>query len=111
MPTYNFRCDKCKALFDKQASMADAPSKAKCPHCRTICGRHYGEMNFILKGGDWPSKAIKTNQTITKKSKIEDVMNDRAKKGLNPGKEKKMSEAEFQKRLALNKKWIEESGK
>jgi len=89
--------------------MKDAPSHKKCPHCKCKCERYYGSMNFTLKGSGWPSKEIKNGHKITKHSKIEDVMQDRAKKGLETrSKEKPMSDAEYKKRLALNKRWLEE---
>lgn len=33
MPTYEYRCDKCKKSFEKLQKMSDAPL-AKCPYCK-----------------------------------------------------------------------------
>jgi len=89
--------------------MKDAPPKSACPKCGNACPRYYGQMNFICKGDGWPSKTIRGGQSLPKAKKLEDVQNAREKAGLNPGREKPMSDAEFQRRKKLNKRWLEDN--
>jgi putative FmdB family regulatory protein len=62
MTTYQYECERCGA-FDKRFVMGKAPEKVKCS-CKRDAARHYGTMNFILKGGGWPSKEIKENKPV-----------------------------------------------
>lgn len=43
MPTYEYRCLKCKKHFDKLQSFSEAPVK-KCIHCK-------GKVERLISGG------------------------------------------------------------
>lgn len=114
MAVYQFKCNECERVFEEEHAMKDAPSGAKCLYCNAICKRYYGSMNFVLKGDGWPSKDIKNStggQINRRAKKIEDVMNEREKAGMDPGREKPMSDAEFERRKKLNQQWIEGQSK
>lgn len=51
MPLYEFKCTQCRTVFEKSASMKEAPSEASCPSCNTMSLRHYSAVNFAFKGG------------------------------------------------------------
>ncbi len=112
MPTYEFKCADCEVIIEEEHSMKDAPSETTCPDCGNTVGRFYGSMNFVLKGGDWPGKIVKRSggKVLGKGATLDEVMADRKKKGLDTReKEKPMSDAEFERRRALNKRWLEEN--
>ena len=53
MPTYEYVCDACKAEWELEQRMSDAPVK-KCPKCGKLkAHRQISQGNFILKGGGW----------------------------------------------------------
>ena len=50
MPTYEYRCLKCKKSFDQRQLMSDAPLK-KCIHCGGKVERQIGAgAGLIFKG-------------------------------------------------------------
>lgn len=50
MPTYEYKCLRCKKKFDASQRMSDAPLK-KCVHCRGKVERLIGAGGgFIFKG-------------------------------------------------------------
>lgn len=116
MPIYEFKCNDCEVYIEEEHAMKDAPSETECPECGKSVGRFYGNMNFILKGEDWPGKIVKRAQGQASRGKklggatLNEVMEDRKKKGLNTGaKEKPMSDSEFKKRRELNEQWLEQN--
>jgi len=121
MVIYQFKCHECEIFVEEQHRMKNAPSETTCPKCQQIIKRHYGSMNFILKGEGWPSKNIRQGKspTETKKDKglaaarkLEDVQNARKKAGMSPeGKNKDISEKEVKRRKENIHRWIDEGKK
>ena len=121
MPVYEFSCKKCEILVEEVHPMKDAPSEAECPECGETIKRHYGSMNFVLKGEGWPGKNIKAGKpaTDTRESKglaaakkLEDVMEARQKAGMDPkGKETNISEKEVKRQKENISRWIDEGSK
>lgn len=53
MPTYEYRCEKCGATFERFQSMSEDPNK-ECLKCGAMAAkRMISQGNFILKGGGW----------------------------------------------------------
>ena len=102
--------------MEESHPMTEAPSETTCVICEKTVERYYGPTTgaFILKGGGWPSKDLRGGKTqkgegISQNKKLEDVQNAREKMGLDAGKEKPMSEEEFQRRKKLNQRWLDET--
>jgi putative FmdB family regulatory protein len=108
MPLYEFECKKCEEVFNELRPMKDAPEKAKCPKCKKVCKRHYGDMNFICKGVGWPSKNIRRGIDVTSSNPFEAEEANRIKKGFKPHKEKPMSNEEFKRRKKNLERFIDE---
>jgi putative FmdB family regulatory protein len=121
MATYQFKCQACSFLFEEDMPMSKASGAhyGACPECGELHPpRHYGEMNFVLKGDGWPSKNIRAGKTptetkeskgLTAAKKLEDVMNARKKAGLDVrDKETGLSEKEVKKRKENIHRWIDE---
>ncbi len=52
MPTYEYRCSKCKKDFEVSQKITDDPL-SDCPHCGGSVERLIAATNFILKGSGW----------------------------------------------------------
>ena len=53
MPTYEYECDKCRALIEITHYMDDVGKEQRCPHCDNVLKRIISSSNFTLKGGGW----------------------------------------------------------
>ncbi|MDF1525747.1 MAG: FmdB family zinc ribbon protein [bacterium] len=52
MPTYEYRCSKCKKEFEVVQRITDDPVK-ECTKCGGPVERLIAATNFILKGSGW----------------------------------------------------------
>ncbi len=52
MPTYEYRCKKCKHEFERFQKITDEPVK-KCPKCKGDVERLVSGSSFLLKGSGW----------------------------------------------------------
>jgi len=52
MPTYEYRCNKCREDFEVVQRITEDPLK-ECPKCGEPVERLIAATNFILKGGGW----------------------------------------------------------
>jgi len=111
MAIYEFMCKECKLYFEKERPMNKAPSSSKCPKCKKQAKRYYGDMNFICKGGGWPSKNIRRGDSATSENKFEAEETKRIKQGFKPHKEKPMSDEEFKRRKKNLQRYIDETPK
>lgn len=64
---YEYHCSGCGATFDMPFRMGTAESFVKC-QCGYKASRSFSGASFILKGGGWPSKAMKFNEEQTRKN-------------------------------------------
>ena len=111
MPTYEFKCNECKIIFEEEHSMADAPSTSTCD-CGKEMKRYYGGMSFILKGDGWPSKNIRNGVAATASDKFEAENIKRKQRGQKSfEKEVPMSDAEYKKRRKNIERFIDETPK
>ena len=87
MPTYDYKCDSCKDIFEFFQNMSDKPLN-KCPKCNNKVRRLVsGGSGLIFKGSGFyltdyakkkpnekePKKSDKKNQKKLKKSKEKKV--------------------------------------
>jgi putative FmdB family regulatory protein len=59
MPSYDYRCSSCEALFEVRRSFKDANDPAECPQCGSLkTQKKLSAVAFISKGGsdNRPSK-------------------------------------------------------
>ncbi|MCX7001480.1 MAG: zinc ribbon domain-containing protein [Candidatus Sumerlaeota bacterium] len=49
MPTYEYQCKACGAMFERQQSITEAPL-AQCPECNGEVQRLVSGSGFLLKG-------------------------------------------------------------
>ena len=51
MPTYDFRCKSCGAIFEKALTLKEHEKPVLCIVCNNECEQWYTKMNFIFKTG------------------------------------------------------------
>ena len=52
MPTYEYRCDKCRKNFEVFQKITDNPVET-CPECGGKVSKLMSASNFVLKGKGW----------------------------------------------------------
>jgi putative FmdB family regulatory protein len=81
MPTYDYQCQKCQNIQEVFHPISENPRVA-CVKCQSKCKRIVTQVNFILKGGGWPSQDIKSKSEMLKKnSRMKTKMNDQEQSG------------------------------
>lgn len=69
MPTYEYKCLKCKKTFDHFQKMSDAPL-TKCKHCRGKVERLIGAgAGLIFKGSGFYCTDYKKSSSASKEKK------------------------------------------
>jgi putative FmdB family regulatory protein len=49
MPTYEYLCEKCEIVWEKDADIGKAPKTIKCKECEKRVGRYLSEITFSFK--------------------------------------------------------------
>jgi len=60
MAIYEFNCKGCKIVWEREASMKKAPSRSRCPECKKLSERYWGNIPVIFNGSDYHT--VKRNQ-------------------------------------------------
>lgn len=68
MPIYEFQCEECELEFERVLSFADYAAPQSCPECQGACKKLVSSCDFVLKGDDWPGKAIRVKDQMKKKN-------------------------------------------
>lgn len=80
MPIYEFECE-CEQHFDVQLSIAERDTPQTCPSCDSEnAKRIISDVNFVLRGDDWPGKSIRINNQMAKKNSKLQIKSDEKKK-------------------------------
>jgi putative FmdB family regulatory protein len=80
MPIYEFECE-CEKHFDVHLAIADRDTPQTCPVCESgNTKRIIADVNFVLRGDDWPGKAIRINNQMAKKNSKLQIKSDEMKK-------------------------------
>ena len=77
MPTYEYRCSKCRQDFEVVQKITDDPVK-ECPECGGSVERLIAATNFILKGGGW-YKSDYAQREVPAKSESPSCSSDKSK--------------------------------
>jgi putative FmdB family regulatory protein len=46
MPIYQYNCEDCLIIWEKECPIGKAPKKVKCKSCSSRCERFFDEINF-----------------------------------------------------------------
>ena len=80
MPTYEYKCEKCKHLFEAFHSMSAKPLK-KCPECGGKIKRLFGTgAGIIFKGSGFYETDYKRNNSVATSSTEKKVDSTKTKK-------------------------------
>jgi len=70
MAIYEFICHDCEVIWEREAAMSKAPSRSRCPECKKLSNRHWGEVPVMFNGDGYYTNTRKQHNL---------VYNDRAK--------------------------------
>lgn len=81
MPIYEYRCKKCRKIFERFQKISDDPLK-ECPDCNGRVLRLISETSFSLKGDGWykDGYSSKKGEEAAKKEKTEKTEKTEEKK-------------------------------
>jgi len=82
MPTYDYKCTKCKNIQEEFHGISEE-KEILCNKCQGKCKKIFSTGgNFILKGEGWSTKEYKIKTEMTKKnSKMKGISKDRERSG------------------------------
>lgn len=52
MPLYEYKCNKCKKVFERLNNINDNSDEI-CPICGSVSHKILSHSTFVLKGGGW----------------------------------------------------------
>jgi hypothetical protein len=107
---YVYKCTETEKLFEVSFPMGEALAELDSPFADCKAKRYYGQLNFVRKGGDWPSKFIKDggNRPLLQMSPNE-IIDSRKKMGLPATTGRKLSEKEVAKRKKNIQDWADKT--
>lgn len=74
MAIYEFICHDCSVIWEREAPMSKAPSRSRCPECKKLSNRHWGEVPVMFNGKDYHTNKRKNNNLVYKdKAKAKEI--------------------------------------
>ena len=75
MAIYEFICHDCQVIWEREAAMSKAPSRSRCPECKKLSNRHWGEVPVMFNGKDYYTNKRKQHKLVYEdKAKGKEVM-------------------------------------
>jgi len=68
MTSYEYKCQGCGKHIEAAFPMGEAAKTITCKGCGGTAVRFFGQMNFVLKGGGWPSRFATFNSEMTQRN-------------------------------------------
>lgn len=111
MAIYEFICHNCEVIWEREAPMSKAPSRSRCPECKKLSNRHWGDVPLMFNGSDYYTNTRKQFNLVhrdkAKAKEVQEQLLDASKKMAEekktPYKEITLTEKGIQK-LGLTKK-------
>ena len=77
MAIYEFICHDCSVIWEREAPMSKAPSRSRCPECKKLSNRHWGEVPVMFNGADYyTNKRKQHNLVYNDKAKAKQVQEE-----------------------------------
>lgn len=74
MAIYEFICHDCQVIWEREAAMSKAPSRSRCPECKKLSNRHWGEVPVMFNGKDYYTNKRKQHKLVYEdKAKAKEV--------------------------------------
>ena len=64
MAIYEFICHDCQVIWEREAAMSKAPSRSRCPECKKLSNRHWGEVPVMFNGKDYYTNKRKQHKLV-----------------------------------------------
>ena len=64
MAVYEFICHDCEVIWEREAPMSKAPSRSRCPECKKLSNRHWGEVPVMFNGKDYYTNKRKQHNLV-----------------------------------------------
>jgi len=64
MAIYEFICHDCSVIWEREAPMSKAPSRSRCPECKKLSNRHWGEVPVMFNGNDYYTNKRKQHKLV-----------------------------------------------
>jgi putative FmdB family regulatory protein len=84
MAIYEFICHDCEVIWEREAPMSKAPSRSRCPECKKLKNRHWGEVPVMFNGSDYYTNKRKMHNTVyhdkAKAKQVQETLLDAAKR-------------------------------
>ena len=84
MAIYEFICHDCEVIWEREAAMSKAPSRSRCPECKKLSNRHWGEVPVMFNGDGYYTNTRKQHHLVhndrTKAKQVKEELLDIAKK-------------------------------
>ena len=75
MAIYEFICHDCEVIWEREAPMSKAPSRSRCPECKKLKNRHWGDVPVMFNGKDYYTNKRKQHKLVYEdKAKGKEVM-------------------------------------
>ena len=75
MAIYEFICHDCKVIWEREAAMSKAPSRSRCPECKKLSERHWGDVPLVFNGAGYYTNKRKQHKLVYEdKAKGKEVM-------------------------------------
>jgi len=75
MAIYEFICHDCEVIWEREAPMSKAPSRSRCPECKKLKNRHWGDVPVMFNGNDYYTNKRKQHKLVYEdKAKGKEVM-------------------------------------
>jgi len=66
---YEYFCEDCQEVIEKEFPFGKAEKTVSCEKCGKEAERYLGNVNFVLKGGGWPSRSVRMKNEQTAKNR------------------------------------------
>ncbi len=64
MAIYEFICHDCEVIWEREAAMSKAPSRSRCPECKKLSNRHWGDVPVMFNGKDYYTNKRKQHKLV-----------------------------------------------
>jgi len=64
MAIYEFICHDCSVIWEREAPMSKAPSRSRCPECKKLSNRHWGEVPVMFNGKGYYTNKRKQHKLV-----------------------------------------------
>lgn len=84
MAIYEFICHDCQVIWEREAAMSKAPSRSRCPECKKLSNRHWGDVPIMFNAKGFYTNTRKNHNLVhhdkEKAKQVHETLLDATKK-------------------------------